>query len=707
MFLPSEIPMHKLVPLLFLAILGCRDKDRSPIDTGTVPTDDTGTEDTGTEDTDTDQPEVDADGDGSSEDVDCDDSRSDIHPGADEVCDSADNDCDGEIDEDATDASTWYEDLDQDGYGDAFSSVNTCALPVGFVSNSDDCDPLDPSAHPGGVEICDGVDNDCDGLVDGPDTLDAVEWYADSDGDGYGDAASTTMSCNLPDSGYVADDTDCDDTEAAVNPAATEVCNGSDDDCDTFVDDSDPNVAGQATWYPDVDADGYGDARFGTAACDPPSGHVSDATDCSDLDGTAYPGANEVCDGDDENCDGVIDESSAVDATTWFADSDGDGFGDASTGAAACNQPSGWVDDSSDCDDADAAVNPNAVEICDALDTDEDCNGAADDADAGVTDATPHFPDGDSDGFGDASDAGTGYCDPPSGVTTDATDCNDSNNAIFPGAAETCDGVDEDCDGSADAGIPGLDATCATTDCEAVLTADPSAPDGRYWLDTGSGPFETECDMTSDGGAWTLLGTVANDGNRTWDNLAVFTDTTTLGDISTWNGSDYKNPAWEALVGDDLLVRTDEYKVAWTGLLGSASFADWITAEYDATQCSTTFLGGTPDYYSGLTSAQVNLFDVTVRGLDDNANNCFPGSNENALISFTFSSCCWNNGLGNTPGGYATWQTYDLSMLRVNNLVGSNCSTGYPCNPAGRVHDNGSNCYDASCKAAYASVWVR
>ena len=138
-----------------------------------------------------------------------------------------------------------------------------------------------------------------------------------------------------------------------------------------------------------------------------------------------------------------------------------------------------------------------------------------------------------------------------------------------------------------------------------------------------------------------------------------------------------------------------------------ASFADWITAEYDTTQCSTTFLGGTPDYYSGLTSAQANLFDVTVRGLDDNANNCFPGSNENALISFTFSDCCWNNGLGNTPGGYATWQSYDLSMLRVNNLGGRDCSAGYPCNPAGRVHNSGSNCYDASCKSAYASVWVR
>ena len=417
MFLLLEIPMRKLVPLLFLATLGCRDKDQNAIDTGTVAADDTGTEDT-----DTAPPPVDADGDGSTEDVDCDDTRSDIHPGAEEVCDSADNDCDGEIDEDATDASTWYEDLDQDGYGDAFTTVTTCTLPVGFVSNPDDCDPLDPSAHPGGIEVCDGVDNDCDGFVDGPDSLNAVEWYADVDGDGYGDAASTTLNCSLPDSGYVADDTDCDDTEAAVNPGATETCNSIDDDCDTLVDDSDPSVAGQATWYPDVDADGYGDSRFGTAACNPPSGHVSDSTDCSDLDGTAYPGANEVCDGDEENCDGIVDEASAIDAVTWYADADGDGFGDAGTGTPNCNQPSGTVDDGSDCDDTNASVNPDADEICDALDTDEDCNGAADDADAGVTDATVHFPDGDGDGFGDEADAGTGYCDPPSGVTTDATD---------------------------------------------------------------------------------------------------------------------------------------------------------------------------------------------------------------------------------------------------------------------------------------------
>jgi len=115
-------------------------------------------------------------------------------------------------------------------------------------------------------------------------------WYGDADGDGYGNAGNSTLACNQP-AGYVSNNTDCDDTNAAVNPAATEVCNGIDDDCDGLIDDADPSVTGQPTWYGDADGDGYGNAGNSTLACNQPVGYVSDNTDCDDTNGAIYPGA--------------------------------------------------------------------------------------------------------------------------------------------------------------------------------------------------------------------------------------------------------------------------------------------------------------------------------------------------------------------------------------------------------------------------------
>ncbi len=196
-------------------------------------------------------------------------------------------------------------------------------------------------------------------------------YYADSDGDGFGDMNSSMSACTAP-SGYVTDDTDCDDSNANVYPGAVEICNGIDDDCDGQIDEG----AGGNTYYADSDGDGFGDMNISMSACIAPSGYVADDTDCDDANANVYPGAVEICNGIDDDCDGQIDEGAV--GNNYYADSDGDGFGDMNNSMSACTAPSGYVADNTDCDDADASVYPGALEICDGIDN--DCSGIADDS---------------------------------------------------------------------------------------------------------------------------------------------------------------------------------------------------------------------------------------------------------------------------------------------------------------------------------------
>ena len=377
----------------------------------------------------------DADEDGFAACEDCDDGRDDVYDGADEVCDEADNDCDGSVDEDAVDAEDWYLDADGDGYGTDRYTLAACEQPEGYVDNAEDCDDLHAASLPGGSEVCDGHDNDCDGSTD-EDASDAPTWFYDSDGDGFGNEDSPLAACEVP-SGYVDDDNDCDDGDADVNPAATETCNEVDDDCDG---DTDEDAVDAETWYADLDGDGYGGSRFSTDACEAPGGYTSSSSDCDDLDDTAYPGGTEVCDGADNDCDGDTDED-ATDEETWYADSDGDGYGDSSTTTTACDEPSGYTDDDNDCDDGDADVNPAATETCNEVD--DDCDG---DTDEGAAGGDTWYADADADGYGDASTS-VEACDQPSGYVDNSDDCDDDEELAWTGATEEVDGVDNDCDG--------------------------------------------------------------------------------------------------------------------------------------------------------------------------------------------------------------------------------------------------------------------
>ncbi|MBK9646744.1 MAG: putative metal-binding motif-containing protein [Deltaproteobacteria bacterium] len=122
--------------------------------------------------------------------------------------------------------------------------------------------------NPDATEVCDGLDNNCDGITDGADAADAQTVYADTDGDSYGDADFPLVTCERPE-GYAERALDCDDGDGAVNPDATEVCDGLDNNCDGATDED--TAADANTYYADRDGDGHGDADYALAACEAPT----------------------------------------------------------------------------------------------------------------------------------------------------------------------------------------------------------------------------------------------------------------------------------------------------------------------------------------------------------------------------------------------------------------------------------------------------
>ncbi len=379
---------------------------------------------------------IDGDGDGVPLELDCDDSEAATHPWADEVCDGEDNDCNGSVDDDALDPMPFWADTDGDGFGAAGTAIKACEAPEGYVRRSGDCDDSVASTHPGADEVCDAIDNDCDSSVD-EQAVDARTFYVDSDKDGYGGAMGSLLACEAPE-GYAEVSGDCNDARSDAHPGATETCDGRDNDCDGATDE---DAADALQFYVDADGDGFGSSEA-VFACEAPADAVDIGGDCDDTRAGVAPGAKEVCDGIDNDCDGETDEDAR---TTWYADADGDQYGDPNVTRDACSQPVGFVAIARDCDDSDPAVSPAGVETCDRIDN--DCNGVIDEC-GGNT----FYRDADGDGFGDPSDEQTG-CFAPEGYVADSSDCDDTSAAIFPGAPETCDDIDNDCDAEVDEGI--------------------------------------------------------------------------------------------------------------------------------------------------------------------------------------------------------------------------------------------------------------
>ena len=174
--------------------------------------------------------------------------------------------------------------------------------------------------------------------------------------------------------GMVPDATDCDDGSAVVNPSGTEICDGVDNDCDGTIDpDSAIDVV---VWYIDYMVMAMAPVSTQVSACEQPEGYASNADDCVDIDASIHPDVAEICDGVDNDCDGIIDPDNATDVVVWYIDHDGDGYGSSDYQMSACEQPQGYVENAEDCDDLNIQVNPLGIESCNGFD--DDCDGVVD-----------------------------------------------------------------------------------------------------------------------------------------------------------------------------------------------------------------------------------------------------------------------------------------------------------------------------------------
>ena len=407
-------------------------------------------------------------------DDDCDDSNPTANPAGIEACDEIDNDCDGEVDEDAV-AIAWYLDADGDGFGVSMGEpVISCTPVAGHAPVPGDCDDTARDVNPAAAERCNGRDDNCDGRADyriGPGN------FEDDDGDGFADAMCPGGAGN-----------DCDDRDATVFPGAPELCDFRDNDCDGVVD----GETVMSRWYVDSDGDGWGDdSQPFIESCEPQPGRAFRAGDCDDSSSFIRPGLVDGCDGIDQDCDGDVDENSP--RLAYYRDGDGDGWGAGSV-TFACVPPMDSTTRVGDCSDDDATRYPTAPEDCNLRD--DDCDGRIDEGAA----LTTFYQDADRDGYGRAGGTTREACVPPAGFADNTDDCDDANPARNPGAPELCNNVDDNCDGFVDGSD--ADPSCSFPNGSGICVSggfcDLASCSGAYRNCDGASPNGCEADTASD-----------------------------------------------------------------------------------------------------------------------------------------------------------------------------------------------------------------
>lgn len=362
------------------------------------------------------------------------------------------------------------------------------------------CDKPCPAPTPK-PEECNGIDDNCDGETDEMDAKGCKNYYYDKDQDGFGDGSIPPVClCHpIPNLHITAlDGKDCDDNNSQINPSAEEHCDGMDNDCDSLTDE--PGAKGCTKWYLDQDGDGYGENNSLKCLCNQdPSLNVNKGGDCDDLDKGVYPGAVEICNGKDDDCDGLVDNNIPETQCTienafgvcpgkmvcesgglvckgqtpakevcntkdddcdglvdpegsdgcsyYYIDKDNDGYGTDDTKKCLC-QPSApyLASQSKDCNDLDNTINPASKEVCDGKDN--DCDGLVDPPN--TSGCSNFYEDKDGDGWG-VNGSVLCLCKPnyPHTALADG-DCDDEDKEVHPKATEKCDGKDNDCDGIGD-----------------------------------------------------------------------------------------------------------------------------------------------------------------------------------------------------------------------------------------------------------------
>ncbi|MBW2255036.1 MAG: hypothetical protein JRI25_10615 [Deltaproteobacteria bacterium] len=649
--------------------------------------------------------DLDSDGDGTVYADDCDDEDADVHPGASETCNGVDDDCDGTIDEDAIDPLTFYEDGDADGYGDSDGdTAEGCTAPTGYAADPTDCADDDASRNPGETEIPDDeIDQDCSGT-------DTVTCFVDDDQDGFGTDVGTTVladdgSCDTSDR-ESENDFDCDDTNPDIYLGAPEIPgDGIDQNCDT---------ADTPPCYLDTDADGFGDPLnlVVDAACDS-DGRTKDNTDCDDDDGTVYPDADELCDGqlndcgdsmlpaeadhdgdhyvecdiDEDGWDGAVDIVGGLDCDdtedTVYPDAPElcDGLHNDCPESGWPNLPADEIDDDDDfyvecdldvligawgnaetpavigggdCDDTEDTVYPGASEECDGLHN--NCS------DPGWTSVPPADEiDDDDDTYVDCEFdvlvANWGHDETP--AVADDEDCDDGNDLVHPGATELCDGIDNDCD--------------QVLDDDGTVSLETAGGDWSDITDTVTGTPQPDIELVSNGTVWFCKGTY----DAIWDVTASAASLIgRYGDSeTTLTGSDDDTVIWVTDDGVDLSVKGLTISDGDGGVAGGGLY---ITGASDVTVTECTLSANHADYGGAAYlsddagSLTIDKSTVTENTADDSGAGVYVDAGSLTITNTTLSDNNASGGGGEGGGAigvYAGTVTIEDSALTGNAAV--------------------------------------